>query len=375
MRPAGRTLAADVSASSISPRAVRGLALIAVSLVALAAVIALRVRPGPGQPRVPPPAAEAQPDVASTMDWISAREGWLSAFDRRAGTSTLFHTVDAGRHWERLRVSRSLESPDFFDRSHGVVRSASAMFRTSDGGRHWEPLPLPPGAEAQQPVFTDADHGWVWDPSPAGLYATNDGGAHWRSLAAAGLPDTRNPPPRLLGFDGRQGWLSAGGALYATADGGESWAIQPLPQPPGGWTTGDRFAYGPLTVAADGRGQLLLSTAAAEWVTVTDDRGATWTATAALPVWPADLATSPTDGSMSWAWSAGELQLTRDAGAHWTRVPIPVAWSLVRVQAVDARTVWVAASVPDALGVARWTLFVSADAGITWIPAVTPSLA
>jgi hypothetical protein len=374
VRAGGRTLAADVSALPISPRATRGLALIAVSLVALAAVIALRVRPGPGAPRTPPQAA-AQPDATSSMDWISGREGWLSAFDRPAGTSTLFHTADSGRHWERLRVTRSVETPDFFDAAHGVVGSAGGTFRTSDGGRHWERLTLPSGVEGQQPLFMDAGHGWVWDPSSQGLYATSDGGGHWRRLAGAGLPDTRNPTPRVLGFGaGAQGWLVAGGGLYATADGGESWAPQPLALPNGGWTTGDRFAYGPLTIAADGRGQLLLSTAAAEWVTTTGDRGATWTATAPLPLWPANLATSPTDGSVSWAWAAGELHLTRDAGAHWTRIPIPIAWSLVRVQAVDARTVWVAASVPDALGVARWTLFVSADAGITWIPAVTPPL-
>jgi hypothetical protein len=80
------------------------------------------------------------------------------------------------------------------------------------------------------------------------------------------------------------------------------------------------------------------------------------------------------DGSVSWAWSANELQVTRDGGAHWARVATPVAWSLLRVQALGAGTVWVAASVVDALGAARWTLFWSGDAGLTWIPAIPPAL-
>jgi hypothetical protein len=28
----------------------------------------------------------------------------------------------------------------------------------------------------------------------------------------------------------------------------------------------------------------------------------------------------------------------------------------------------------DALGIARWTLFSTVDAGLTWIPAITPAL-
>jgi photosystem II stability/assembly factor-like uncharacterized protein len=357
-----------VRRSTLSPRAARGLALIGVSLVALAAVIALHVRPGPAAP--PIAAAARQPDVASTMDWISDREGWISALDRQSGTSTLFHTADAGRHWSRQRVSSSVETPRFFDSLHGVLGSAAGMFRTSDGGRHWQRLTLPRDADARQPAFADAAHGWVWVAS-AGLFATADGGARWRRLAAAGLPVIRTAP-RLLGFrDGSHGWLALGGALYGTADGGQSWAAAPMPG--GGWTAGV-YEMGPLSVAADGHGQLLLAGAESRWVAATADGGATWSSPRPLPPGPASLATSRVDGSVSWAWSANELQLTRDGGAHWARVATPVAWSLLRVQALGAGTAWVAASVVDALGAARWTLFWSGDAGLTWIPAIPPSL-
>jgi photosystem II stability/assembly factor-like uncharacterized protein len=312
-----------VPSPTLSPRAIRGVALIVVSLVVLAAVIALHVRPAPGASRVV--AVVRQPDSASTMDWISAREGWISAFDRQAGASTLFHTTDAGRHWSRQRVARGVETPEFFDSLHGVLASAAGAFRTSDGGRHWQPMTLPAGARGQQPAFADARHGWVWASSPAGLLATADGGAHWRRLPASGLPTSGLPtapaPPHLLGFhDALHGWLAAADGLYATADGGATWQTAlPLPPP------------------------------------------------------ASNLTPSRASGAVWWAWSASQLQVTRDAGGHWTPVALP-GWDVMRVQALDARTVWVAATVIDALGVPRWTLFSTVDSGLTWIPAITPAL-
>jgi photosystem II stability/assembly factor-like uncharacterized protein len=351
---------------TFSPRAIRGLALIAVSLVGLTAVIVLHVRPAPGP--APLPAAARQADLASTMDWISAREGWISELDRRAGTSTLFHTTDAGRHWTRQHVARGVETPEFFDARQGMLASGGSTFRTLDGGRHWQAVALPASARGQQPAFADVRHGWVWDPSPAGLLATDDGGAHWRRLAAAGLPATPTAP-RLLGFhDAQHGWLADGGVLYGTADGGRTWAALPLSAPAGEGTN-----LGPLSVARDGRGQLLVSDQGAGWVAATGDGGATWRTERPLPPLAVNLTTSRADGTVSWAWSASRLEFTRDAGGSWMVVALP-AWNLLRVQVPDARTVWVAATVIDALGVPRWTLFSSVDFGLTWIPTVTPAL-
>jgi photosystem II stability/assembly factor-like uncharacterized protein len=350
-------------------RATRGLALIAVSLVGLAAVIAFHVRPAPGAG--PLVAAAQQPDPAPTMDWISAREGWVSALDRQAGTSTLFHTTDAGRHWSRQRVAARVETPEFFDSLHGILSSGEGTFRTSDGGRHWQALTLPGGTQGRQTAFVDARHGWVWDPSLSGLLATADGGGHWRPLAGAGLPVARRVP-HLLGFrDALHGWLAIGAALYGTADGGENWLALPLPLPDGRWSIGGGFEIGPLSVAADGAGQLLISNAATEWVAATVDGGATWQTAGPLPPLASNLTTSGVAGAVSWAWSATQLQSTRDGGGHWSAIALP-AWNVMRVQVLDARTVWVAASVIDALGVPRWTLFSTIDSGLTWIPAVTP---
>jgi photosystem II stability/assembly factor-like uncharacterized protein len=265
-------------------------------------------------------------------------------------------------------VARGLETPQFFDSMHGVLASDAGTLLTSDGGRHWQALTLPDGVRAPHPAFSDARHGWVWDPSQAGLLATTDGGVHWRRLPSTGLPDAP-APTHLLGFrDPRHGWLAAGAMLYGTADGGGSWAALQLPVP-----AADQADLGPLSVAPDGRGQLLVSGQGTVWVAATADGGATWTTARPLPPLASNLTASRVDGAVSWAWSASQLQVTRDAGGHWTPVALP-AWNLMRVQALDARTAWVAADVIDALGSPRWTLFSTADSGLTWVPAITPAL-
>jgi len=358
----------EVSLPTPSPRAIRGLALIAVSVVGLATVIALHVRPGPGA--ASRPAVVRQPDLTSTMDWISPREGWVSALDRQTGTSTLFHTTDSGRHWSRQRVARGLETPEFFDPQHGVLASDAGTVLTSDGGRHWHDLTLPGGVRAPHPAFADARHAWAWDPSQAGLLATIDGGGHWRRLEATGLPSAP-APSHLLGFsDTVHGWLAAGGVLYGTADGGRTWAALPLPLPPSAAGQSD---LGPLSVAPDGRGQLLISGQGSVWLAATADGGATWTTARPLPPLASNLTASRMDGAASWAWSASQLQVTRDAGGHWTAVALP-AWNLMRVQALDGSTAWVAANVIDGQRGPRWTLFSTVDSGLTWIAATTPTL-
>jgi photosystem II stability/assembly factor-like uncharacterized protein len=387
-------------------RALRGLAVMVVCLAGLATVITVYFHSDLSRRAVPPEvlAGPRQPDLASSMDWVSDQEGWLSALDRQAGTSTLFHTADGGRHWTRLRVSTSVEDVDFFDPRHGVLHAlgapwqsgpslpAVATYRTSDGGRHWQRLTPPKGTERQVPAFADAGHGWVWDPAPAGLYATADGGGHWRRLRGAGLPRIGQGVPAIGFRDARHGWLAAPAGrgdptLYATSDGGDGWTAQPLPAPAGGWADGAWFQVGPVGVAADGRGQLMVSelvpwarglVVVARWVAATGDGGATWSAPVRVPDTPPGtvlmLTVSRVDGSVSWAWSAGELLTTRDGGVHWTRLALPPGWSIDRLRAVDADTAWAAANVTDGRGASRWSLFSTGDAGASWTEATTPRL-
>ncbi|HXM54107.1 MAG TPA: hypothetical protein VOB72_01865 [Candidatus Dormibacteraeota bacterium] len=360
--------------------------MIAAGAAGLLALVLVETRPwAAGQP-APAPAAAPQPDLTSTMDWLSAGDGWLAALDRPAGRTTLFHTPDAGRTWTRLRTSVAVETVAFADARHGVLYGPSATLRTTDGGRHWRALTLPDGAEGQRPVFADAVHGWVWDPLVGALYGTADGGERWRPLSGLGLPDDG---PEALGFrDALHGWATAPAgpeppALYTSGDGGEGWSARPVPPPPGGWPAGRQFAVGPPAIGADGHGVVLIGefipwgfliVASAYWVAATADGGATWGAARPLPaVRPGTVVTlagSPATGAVAWAWSADELLLTRDGGATWARAAVPDGGSIDRLQAVGTDGAWAAASVAGG----RWALFSTADGGVTWRGANTPAL-
>src|SRR5262249_50404662 len=153
------------------------------------------------------------------------------------------------------------------------------------------------------------------------------GGARWRPLAGLGLPDDG---PQALGFqDALRGWLTGAAgpeppAVYATGDGGEDWSARPVPPPPGGWPRGSPLAVAQPAIAADGRGAVLIgelipwgffTVASAYWVAATADGGATWAPARPLPaVRPGTvmtLAGSPATGAVAWAWSAGDVLLTR----------------------------------------------------------------
>src|SRR5258708_39866570 len=136
------TAGIGVSARTFSPRELRGLTLIVVSLLALGTVVTVRLWPAPAV------APAVQPDLVSDMDWISYRGGWLALFDRGNGTTGLLRTMDAGAHWARGRSERALETVRFFDARRGLLTSQDAPgqsarqsgvttpYRTADGGDH-----------------------------------------------------------------------------------------------------------------------------------------------------------------------------------------------------------------------------------------------
>jgi photosystem II stability/assembly factor-like uncharacterized protein len=387
-----------VSARTFSPRELRGLTLIVVSLLALGTVVTVRLWPAPAV------APAVQPDLVSDMDWISYREGWLALFDRGNGTTVLLRTMDAGAHWSRVRSERALETVRFFDARRGLLTSQDApgqsarqsgvttTYRTDDGGDHWRRLALPAGAEGVQPTFADASHGWVWDPSPRGLYRTGDGGDHWRLLDAAGLSGLEPAPVAFRFLDATHGWaVPAVGpeapALFATTDGGETWTPRPLPPPSDGWPPGSRFDIGTPLIAPDGHGQVLITelvpwefrqVVLAHWAAATADAGATWSPTRRLPATPPEtlvrISTGMGDGSASWAWSTDEVLTTSDGGSLWTRLALPPSWSIDRVQVIDAGTAWLAASVADGRGRSRWRLFSTLNAGVAWAESTLPRL-
>lgn len=121
--------------------------------------------------------------VDGEVAWASGREG------------TVLRTLDGGRHWRRVVVSKAGEL-DFrdieaFDAHTAVVLAigpgdASRVYHTEDGGRTWQ-LALQnhdPRAFFDCMAF-DGQRGWMLgDPveSHFQVYATDNGGRDWRLL-------------------------------------------------------------------------------------------------------------------------------------------------------------------------------------------------
>src|SRR5436305_8503482 len=146
------TPAVDVEPAAGSPmdRARRGVALIAVSVLAIGAAAAIYVRPSPSSdaasPRAPAPAVANY--RVSAVDFVTPTTGWVVA-DIGGGDSAVVHTTDGGRSWTPQALMRSDGSVPylkFFDPQVGVLAltgGAPQLDRSIDGGGTWARVALP----------------------------------------------------------------------------------------------------------------------------------------------------------------------------------------------------------------------------------------
>ncbi|HUE68007.1 MAG TPA: hypothetical protein VMP38_07490 [Candidatus Acidoferrum sp.] len=238
-------------------RVLRGIALIGLSLVAIAGVAiqyvdpqivsALRhnpIRTGPGASyRI------------SAIDFTDPSTGWIVA-DYDSGEYSILHTDDGGMTWTRQLTGFDVGRGHylkFFDTAvgvYGLIGTTARLYRTIDGGQTWMSLPVP---DAKGSVlswsFIDSYSGWVLisgtsvqSPLPAYLYRTDDGGRTWQSLGVPASSPDQVFEATFTYFT--TGWLSTasdGPYAYKTNDFGETWSHVPLPAPPGGWPTGGTF--------------------------------------------------------------------------------------------------------------------------------------
>jgi len=124
--------------------------------------------------------------------FFSSREGWLLTVSRQnAGTNeptTLWHTSDAGAHWERLtdsstvpRLSDSRSQLAFDSPSRGWLYGLDFLLRSTDGGRSWQSTHIYPSGGSIQSI--GRPHGnlmQVTTTSAASyVYRTADGGQTW----------------------------------------------------------------------------------------------------------------------------------------------------------------------------------------------------
>ena len=244
------------------------------------------------------------------------------------------------------------------------------------------PSPLPSGAtlgdRVSQMHRLDATNGWTLSEttvtaggSAPRLLLTNDAGTTWRDATPPGEADYQ---PTIEFIDADHGWLLGLSSLWGTADGGLSWHKTALP-------AGRIGMSAAMSFVSPSTGFLLLSANSANspepWVVYrTDDGGASLqrAGAAKLPGQPPMSGpeprmafSDPLNGLIA-GWQA--VRRTRDGGAHWSTVSLPVSGVGARYSGVyELRafgpSVVLVAYVGGATA-AGATAYASGDAGRTW---------
>lgn len=239
-------------------RARRALAIIAASVVVIAASAVAYVRPvlfTQSNTSIADSSATAAPYHVVAVDFVDPSTGWV-VVDFASGDFAILHTIDGGYSWSRELSGAAPGNPryvKFFDAAVGVfalVGAAPHLYRTDDGGKSWVGIAGPrTKGLALSWSFVDSYFGWVLvsgtspaTPLPAYLYRTEDGGASWTNL---GTPVGATEQAFEVNFSYfTTGWLTSandGAFAYKTTDYGSTWTRVPLPAPRGGWPQGGKF--------------------------------------------------------------------------------------------------------------------------------------
>jgi photosystem II stability/assembly factor-like uncharacterized protein len=390
----------EIEPAGLSPRAMRGIALIALALVGMAVGVTAYLRStAPPTFSGPPPPPTSQP-VPVSMDWRTAAEGWVVIHDAGGPESVLFRTTSGGRHWERQFAINGPAFVSFTDPSHGILRANAAqaagaqLLRSDDGGAHWRPVILPALGQgtAETPFFLDRSRGWLLssrfsaDGQQSVVFATSDGGQTWLSLGTPGPPTTATD---LLGdlvfVPGGTGWVfgtatASGAVLFVTRDGGVSWVPETVALGAAGPRPTDRLDVSRPVVGADGRGVLPVydRDGGRGWVFATGDGGASWGDPLPVPKTSGSLQAAFVDAATGWTCDPMLAWLTTDGGRTWRPTAgLPHGWEFSTIVPVSATQAWATAAIPGRtgpLGPVGWGLFRTTDAGLHWTRVPMPSL-
>jgi photosystem II stability/assembly factor-like uncharacterized protein len=322
-----------------------------------------------------------------------------------AGSPDILHTINGGRTWthEHLPGGLQAEALDFLTPTSGVAVAASscgassstcasALLFTKDGGAHWTVTDrraypatalqgfdavTPPGgpldALLQGELLGSVNGGtsWTRTSTPPGvhadliaslasnvlflggtpcpdagvcttfsLYRSPDRGASWNTVWTGS-----GPPAALQMVSASVGYLLVGpnpetvsmggasGELYETTDGGSSWTL----------------IQSSWTGAADGgfQGSMNWSGPDVGWIPVNAGAGPGF----------------------------GGLEVTGDAGRHWTRLGLAADWSITDAALVSPTNGFVAGVSRQPSGDIPF-LAETTDGGATWqqiLPALTPT--
>jgi photosystem II stability/assembly factor-like uncharacterized protein len=254
----------ELPSLSSTSRVPRALALIAVSILAIALAGIGYVRPiawfvsnAPAQTSAKPASSQL-----AAVDFVTPSTGWV-LMERAPYDFALLRTIDAGKTWTRQLAGVAGEIGEyvrFFDSAHGVVvplGPQAALYQTSDGGNTWSRQALTQGdGYVWSADFIDPGHGWLLAQGATdgeALFRTDDGGGTWMSLGnPVQYPDWAY---RVVFANPREGWLyshSTEPYAYGSTDGGATWGRIALPAPPGGWPSvqGGLVSAGDFLIAA-----------------------------------------------------------------------------------------------------------------------------
>ena len=290
---------------------------------------------------------------------------------------------DDGESWTRASVRQGMHSDAIVKTLHSdprrpeVVHAGSDMglYRSDDGGGQWRLLDTPMTGSMVWSMATDPRDAAVMfagvgTPSKPAVYRSADGGKRWEALPldiAAECPNVGVPRPTAIAvdpLDSRRVWvgLEVDGVRHSR-DGGDTWTKVngQIPNPD---------VHNVLVVAGPPKA---VFTVVNDDVWRSVDDGRTWHAARAREVfpwhYPRGIAVRPDDPKTvfltlgdSTPGRVGTVMRSRDAGATWQSVGLPVQPNSA------VWTVTVPAGAPDmVLAASRYGyLYRSDDGGDSW---------
>lgn len=278
---------------------------------------------------------------------------------------TLYHTTDGGYTWQTINVSSGttgaanstaqVQAAQFVDATTLWVTTADGnqvhVLKSSNTGATWQSSTVNTIYDSAVNVHVQTldmvnattgymmvqpDHGM--NSAPGELLSTKDGGKTW-SIAATTAGDgslqqggTGLPFAGHVAFaDGSHGWVAGGYQstgqtyLYETRNGGASWSKVTLASPQYSGIAAVLPESTPVAVD-EANGYYVLPVALADPNLVVQSRGL-YVSTDGGSHWSSLVQTTggftfsfPT-ATQGFAFFAGMLQSTQDAGRHWTHIP------------------------------------------------------
>ncbi len=305
-------------------------------------------------------------ETASAMAFVTPTLGWVLAQGPNGShpTVSLLKTTDGGQRWTtQLMVHTNISGNLCITTHGGYAIIGKKLYTTPNSTSGWRSTPLPQNA-IPTAVSAAASDAWVaaLGGSHDQLFSTTDRGAHFTSIYTT--PDSidgislTSPSTGhlLLGLPG--GYEGPLGPLVATTNGGHSWSSSAIPA--NGFYAGMNFPPGPdAWIATTNGAQGVMSSG----LMVTSDNGGHWTSIGPKRGWQlrASSMVAPGQGFVLGMSSSGTpfVAKTTDNGVHWTQV-----WP----EAVPISTDFVSARHGYGLGIAdnRSAIFVTHDGGLHW---------